>query len=1608
MGRSAHRRHGGLTGRGTGHHNRRPGRVPTTEMTEPGARQGIAAARRAAALAAAIVALALAAAASGASGSWSTGGPTNADVTDLVVDPDTPQTVYAASDDGGVYKSIDGGESWASVNTGLASGDADVVNALAIDPETPQTLYAATQDGIFKTTNGAASWTAASEGITAPLDAILSLAIDPSEPETLYAGGRFGGGVFKTTDGGGVWSESSSGLVPTEIAALAVDPETPETVYAGSRVTHGVYKSIDGGASWSAANTGLGDPRIRGFAIDPSEAETVYAATFGGVFKSSDGGAEWSAANGGFGVEPNVEAIALDPADPDTLYVGGVEGGDPSGVYRSLDGGGSWSALNAGLPIGSRDVTALITTPSGGTIYAGTATKGVYQYTLEGGGDDEDPPETFITAGPGQGLPTTDTTPSFSFSADEAGSSFVCEVDGGVPFACTSPHQLDPLADGPHSFAVFATDPAGNPDASPAERSFFVDSEPSEIGVLTQKAGSAGCLAAESHQGCATAATAREAYSVAVSPDGRNVYAAGASVDYSAGEWPDVTGTAELSVFDRDGDGALTAAAGHGLESGSPDETAASGFDVAVSPDGTSVYATSVSGVAVFDRAPDGSLTRDGGVSLPNAGQIELSLDGASAYVTTAEEVAIFDRAPSGTLVADGSVSLPDSLPDSSSGGPGHFYPDVAVSPDGENVYVAYTTDYEAGPRQAVIATFDRAPGGALAGSGCVSEGGENGCADGFGLYGVARGLAVSPDGANVYVASSEQTELQAHRGQIAVFDRAGDGSLSQKGPGAGCISGRSQDVPAAPGCAEGGRGLQSLSSVAVSPEGSSVYAVSRRTLSVVGGGGIQDGMVAALDRGLDGTLSPKPSEICCVEGDAAEEIGDGRGIVGAERVAVSPDGRHAYSAALGTKIAFSAAVPGAVGVFDRVPGIVSETDPPQTTITLGPAEGAATETDSPLFGFSSDEPGSTFSCSVDDGGFFPCSSPHQLGPLADGPHSFAVFATDLAGNPDATPAERTFTVDSEPVELLVNDEGDGGEDDEAAREACEEGTAGCTLRGALVAANGDEERNRITFAAGIEEIEVVEDQLVVEDDAAAPLDVEIAGRGTRALTVSEGGGSAHPALLEVKAEAGGAVSDLSLSGFSYLDAAQIEGGGSSAEAESTAAAVINEGELSLQRVTIADSTVSATAGAGQEATAVAVGGGILNRGGLTVIASTVSGGEVVASAVAGKGDATPGPASAMAVGGGIVNDGGNLRLERSTVSGNFNAATAVDGSPNSASSRGGGIANEGGAVELDESTVAFNTAGLASNLFTSSGATTEFRSTLLTQPSGGENCDGGGDLTSAGFNLEDADSCELDAGSDQTGADPALAPLADNGGPTDTHAIAPGSDALDAGDAGPSVATDQRSAGFSRPVNFPAIDNNGDGADVGAYELQPGSEGPVGHPSCSDGFDNDADGFADGADPDCQSPPSPPPPSSPTPPVSPSPPPSATPPPATVPDNGIPRLRAAAPRSQKQQGKKIALKLSLGAPEQIRAKVTGTIKVGGGKYRLKALRRKIAAGKRATVRIKPASRRDAKRIAAALKRWRGAKGKAKRRLAVKAVLKIVVTDGAGNREVKRQLVTLR
>jgi hypothetical protein len=89
------------------------------------------------------------------------------------------------------------------------------------------------------------------------------------------------------------------------------------------------------------------------------------------------------------------------------------------------------------------------------------------------------------------------------------------------------------------------------------------------------------------------------------------------------------------------------------------------------------------------------------------------------------------------------------------------------------------------------------------------------------------------------------------------------------------------------------------------------------------------------------------------------------------------------------------------------------DTTPPETSIYSGPAEGSSTNDNTPTFGFSSNEPGTSFECRVDGGSYSACDSPRTTHPLSDGPHSFEVRATDQVGHTDPSPALRSFAVDT-------------------------------------------------------------------------------------------------------------------------------------------------------------------------------------------------------------------------------------------------------------------------------------------------------------------------------------------------------------------------------------------------------------------------------------------------------------------------------------------------------------------------------------------------------------------------------------------------------------------
>jgi hypothetical protein len=158
-------------------------------------------------------------------------------------------------------------------------------NTIAVAPSNSNVVYAggqgmAGQPWFFKTTSCGASWDTITT-LSGTMN-IYCLAIHPSDPDIVFAGKA--DGVFRSTNGGATWT--NTGLA--DVNSIVIDPSAPDTVYAGTN--NGVYVSSTGGGGWSAMNTGLANQVITGMGIDPDH--YLYAGTHGAGMYS------WSIAPG--------------------------------------------------------------------------------------------------------------------------------------------------------------------------------------------------------------------------------------------------------------------------------------------------------------------------------------------------------------------------------------------------------------------------------------------------------------------------------------------------------------------------------------------------------------------------------------------------------------------------------------------------------------------------------------------------------------------------------------------------------------------------------------------------------------------------------------------------------------------------------------------------------------------------------------------------------------------------------------------------------------------------------------------------------------------------------------------------------------------------------------------------------------------------------------------------------------------------------------------------------------------------------------------------------------------------------------------------------------
>jgi DNA-binding beta-propeller fold protein YncE len=405
-----------------------------------------------------------------------------------------------------------------------------------------------------------------------------------------------------------------------------------------------------------------------------------------------------------------------------------------------------------------------------------------------------------------------------------------CLVDRSAPSGdCGSARALKGPGVGFGSRAI-AVSPDGRNVyvASSKSNAIAIFRRNAKTGRLTQAKGPAGCIASQGPSSCAAAVGLDGPNSIAVSPDGRNVYSTS-------------RGASSLTVFSRNpkGGGLVQLPAGFGCISGLPVPICSSGralIDpdvVVISPDGLSVYVGAFAGnaVVVFNRDPaSGALAQPSGTAgcIAEAvsgcavgiglGAVEgLAVTSTGVYTGSASSnaVAVLARNPSTGALAqatDGSGCIVDApLTGCTTGFEIGGANAVAVSPGGKDVYVTSLFSNS-------VTSFTRAvPAGGLTQktgpAGCLVWLRAVGCSFGQALS-APEGLAVAPDGANVYVAAFAT-------GAIVVLERNRSGEVAQLAGRAGCLAPKS-----VPGCTHA-TALRGVSSLALSPDGRNLYSTS-------------------------------------------------------------------------------------------------------------------------------------------------------------------------------------------------------------------------------------------------------------------------------------------------------------------------------------------------------------------------------------------------------------------------------------------------------------------------------------------------------------------------------------------------------------------------------------------------------------------------------------------------------------------------------------------------------------------------------------------------------------------------------------------------------------
>ncbi len=317
---------------------------------------------------------------------------------DMAMSSTNPDVIYAAEQIEGIYKSTDGGHTWANLNTNAASGMPAPESGfdriqLAISKSNPNVLYSMYSNQVFqnlhsqafRTGNGGQTWTflsSAPDTCDGQCWYDMPVAVSPTDPNTVYMGGNanysyiftlFGfpqtppdcttiaalsnlpsdcdATVVKSTNGGKTWQDISLGDVNTSGSnvgfpkgqytlhpddhAIVFDPNNPNVMFTGT--DGGLFVTSNGGHSWNDLNPGLGTLQFQGLSVSPNGQIFGGTQDNGTELFTPKTGTTWTNSDGGDG-----GLTQIDPSNPKTIYhtYAGVS------LERSDDDGQTWNEID--------------------------------------------------------------------------------------------------------------------------------------------------------------------------------------------------------------------------------------------------------------------------------------------------------------------------------------------------------------------------------------------------------------------------------------------------------------------------------------------------------------------------------------------------------------------------------------------------------------------------------------------------------------------------------------------------------------------------------------------------------------------------------------------------------------------------------------------------------------------------------------------------------------------------------------------------------------------------------------------------------------------------------------------------------------------------------------------------------------------------------------------------------------------------------------------------------------------------------------------------------------------------------------------------------------